>query len=372
MESFRYHGLDNILDHCSTGRINMHEPIEVMNQSQTMKTELTVLKHFVVLSKSENISLIHILSRLRCLLKEKLEKLIANNAFVKRYVENVIKEWKSDIAINDVLKDGLSECNYEKGDLFAYDKLVEELECSQRGGSKLEEIERVLKDRQAHHQQMTPEYSKQMKIKLSDLFSECQNCSTRVKKHSVEAQTTYKVMDPKHLQILIDLSFKPKSSYLEFSNQFREMSDTIETSDTIEVGETFAVFLSETHDIEIPDTIHTMFLNYLLTVNMIKKEMNYINNSLKQIIVYMNPKLNTLDTLVKSFTTIDNAVLDNAVLDNEGLDNEDLDNVGLNTVPEPMDGEGLSENIVITDTGALDKFGALDVMDSIKKQFTFF
>ena len=38
MESLRYYDLENILDHCSKGRINMHEPIEVMNQSQTMKT----------------------------------------------------------------------------------------------------------------------------------------------------------------------------------------------------------------------------------------------------------------------------------------------------------------------------------------------
>jgi hypothetical protein len=339
MESLRYYDLENILDHCSSGRINMHEPIEVMNQSQSMKTEMTVLKHLVILSKSENISLIHILSRLRCLLKEKLEKLIANNAFVKHYIENVLKEWKSDIAINDVLKDGLSECNYEKGDLFAYDKLVEELECSQKGGSKLSDIERILKERQEQHKHMTPEYSKQMKIKLSDLFSECQNCSNRVKTQSVEAQTTYVAMDPKHLQILIDLSFKPKSSYLEFSNQFRD------------TNETFAIFLSETHGMEIPDTIHTMFLNYLLTVNMIKKEMNYINNSLKQIIVYMNPKLDTLGKLVKSFTVLDQ--------EEEVVD----------TIHEQLDGEGLSDNLVIEGVSALDP---QELLDSIKDKFAFF
>ena len=59
-------------------------------------------------------------------------------------------------------------------------------------------------------------------------------------------------MDPKHLQILMDLSFKPKSAYLEFSNQFRD------------TNQTFAIFLSETHDMEIPDTIHNvpkLFIN---------------------------------------------------------------------------------------------------------------
>jgi hypothetical protein len=343
MESLRYHDLENILVHCATGRINMHEPIEVMNQSQTMKTEMTVLKHLVVLSKTEKVSLIHILSRLRCSLKEQLEKLIEENAFVKHYVVNVIKEWRLDISTSDLLNDGLDNCNYEKGDLFPYEKLVEELECSQRGGSKLDEIERILRERQEKHKPMTPDYSKQMKIKLSDLLNECTECSSRVKSQSVDAQTTYRSMDPKHLQVLIDLSFKPKSSYLEFSNQFRDTNHI------------FAVFLSETHDIEIPDTIHTMFLNYLLTVNMIKKEMNYINNSLKQIVVYMDPKLETLGKLVKSFTLLD--------------PEEDV----IDTVHEPMDGEGLQENIVIKDDSMIDPQEVIDsIKDSIKDKFTFF
>lgn len=339
MESLRYYDLENILDHCASGRINMHEPIEVMNQSQSIKTEMTVLKHLVVLSKSDKVSLIHILSRLRCSLKERLEKLTMDNAFVKHYIENVFKEWRLDIVVSDLLKDGLANCDYENGDLFTYNKLVEELECSQRGGSKLSEIERVLKERQEQHKVMTPEYSNQMKIQLSNLLSECNECSNRVKTHSVEAQTTYSAMDPKHLQVLIDLSFKPKSAYLEYSNQFRD------------TNQTFSIFLSETHDIEIPDTIHTMFLNYLLTVNMIKKEMNYINNSLKQIVIYMNPKLDTLDKLVKSFTTLD--------------PEEDV----VDTVHEPLDGEGLGENMVIKDDSIIDP---QDVLDSIKEKFTFF
>ena len=40
-----------------------------------------------------------------------------------------------------------------------------------RCGSKLSDIERISKERQEQHKPMTPEYSKQMKIKLSDLLS---------------------------------------------------------------------------------------------------------------------------------------------------------------------------------------------------------
>ena len=319
MDSLRYYDLDNILEHCASGRIDMHEPIEVSNQSNTMRTEMTVLKHLVILSKSEKISLIHILSRLRCLIKEKLLSLITDYAFVSHYIDNVLKEWRLELSPTEILNDGLASCDYSQGDLFDYDEFLKELECSQKGGASLDSVEKTLKNRQDKHVPLTPEYANQMKHKLSDIHSECTNCVERVKSHSIDAMTKYKAMDPHHLQVLIDLSFKPKSAYLEFSNQFRNEN------------ETFALFLTEANNLDIPDNIHTIFLNYLITLNMIKKEMNYINNSLKQIVIYMNPKLDTLDKLVKAFTKIDSTEV-------------------VDTVHEPeLDGEGLSESMVITD-----------------------
>ena len=62
---------------------------------------------------------------------------------VKHYIENVLKEWRLDIPVSELLNDGLARCNYENGDLFAYDKLVEELGICKRGGSKLSDIERI-------------------------------------------------------------------------------------------------------------------------------------------------------------------------------------------------------------------------------------
>ena len=327
----KYYDLDNIIDHCSSGRIDMHEPIEVANQNQTVRNEITILKHLVILSKSENLSLISILSRLRCKLKENLLSLISDNAFVRHYIDNVIQEWRLDISSSELLNDGLSSCGQD--DVFNYKLLTDELDCSQKGGAKLEEIEKVLKGRQEQYKPMTAEYAKQMKLKLSDLNTECNACSDRTKQHSVETMTKYKAMDPHHLQVLIDLSSKPKSAYLEFSNHFRD------------TNETFAIFLSETNDLEIPTTIHTIFLNYLITLNMMKKEMNYINNSLKQIVVYMNPKLEVLGKLVDSFTHMNNVDV-------------------VDTVHEPMDGEGLNSNIVVTEPAS--------VLDTIKDKFTFF
>jgi len=304
----KYYGLDIIIEHCTTGQIDMHEPIEVSNQYQTMKTQMTILKHFVILSKSEKIPLIYILSRLRCSIKLKLQQLISNNAFVRHYIENLIDEWRLDISVSELLKDGLGNCDYIEGDtIFNYQDFVDELKISQSGGAQLDEIEQILKERQETYKPMTPEYSKQMKSKLSDLHNDSISCVDRVKQHSITISSKYKAMEPHHLQLLIDLSYKPKSAYLEFCNQFKDSNQT------------FALFLSDSNNIEIPDNIHTIFLNYLITVNMIKKELNYINYSLKEIIIFMDPKLDILQKLVNSFTYIDDSDDDEEQLDGDGL-----------------------------------------------------
>ena len=138
MNSLRYYNLDKLIEHCSYGKIDMHEPIEVANQSGSIRSEMSILKHFVVLSKSQNISLIHILSRLRCNLKNVLLNMISNNAFIRHYIDNVIKEWRLDITPSDLLNDGLASCEYIEGDLFNYDNFTTELKCSQEGGKKID------------------------------------------------------------------------------------------------------------------------------------------------------------------------------------------------------------------------------------------
>jgi len=338
MNSLRYYSLDKLIEHCAYGKIDMHEPIEVANQCGTMRTELSLLKHFIILSKSNNVSLIHILSKLRCKLKEILSSLLSNNAFVRHYVENIINEWRLEIEIEQLLDDGLARCNYSDGDLFDYSFLTSELKCAQKGGAKIEEIEKTLKEKQDKHEPMTEEYGSLVNKQLSDLFTECNSCNDRVKKQSNELSSKYNSIDPKHTMVLLDLSSKPKSVYLDYSNKFKESN------------EIFANFLSQANDLQIPDTINTMFLNYVLTINMLKKEMNYINNSLKQIVVYLDPRVNTVQGLMEGF------------------------NPKKKIVDEPMDGEGLQQDLMITESGDSNADNSDDPnsYESPAKTFSFF
>ena len=73
------------------GTIDMHLPLEITNHIQTMKTEVSVLKHLLIICQLEKVPLLDILSELRRQLKYKLHELIDSNPFVYKYIENVIR-----------------------------------------------------------------------------------------------------------------------------------------------------------------------------------------------------------------------------------------------------------------------------------------
>ena len=53
MEQLNYYDLDTIINHCSMGHIDMHEPIEVTNKLKNKKIEISLLKHFLISSFQE-------------------------------------------------------------------------------------------------------------------------------------------------------------------------------------------------------------------------------------------------------------------------------------------------------------------------------
>ena len=149
MEQLNYHALGYILDKCVSGEIDMHEPIEITNKLKNQKTDMSLLKHLLLLCKSDKKSLIHILSVLRYNIKSHLLELIDDNAFIRHYVQNIISEWGLDISVTDLFKDGLDQCDYNEGtDLFDYNNYVTEKRFSQEGGSKIMLLERGLRERQ--------------------------------------------------------------------------------------------------------------------------------------------------------------------------------------------------------------------------------
>ena len=100
---------------------------------------------------------------------------------------------------------------------------------------------------------MTSEYAELIQDNVRDLHTKCYDCMGRVKQHVADTGERHKMLDPRHKDIIIDLSSKSKSTYLEYSNRIKDEESSV-----------FATFLNEKHDLDIPDNIHTIFLNYLI------------------------------------------------------------------------------------------------------------
>jgi len=307
MDQLNYYDLDNILSKCVSGEIDMHEPIEVTNKLKNQRTEMSVLKHLLILCQSDKKSLIHILSVLRYQIKSQLLELIDDNAFIRHYIQNVIQEWTLDVTPVDLFKDGLDQCGYQEGgDLYDYGQLINEKKCSQEGVHKLKVLEDGLKTRQAEYKPMTREFADLIQGKVRDLHTECDGCMGRIKTQTSETMEKGKMLDPKHKDIIIDLSCKTKATYLEYSDRLKEDSSA------------FSTFLSEKQDLDIPDNIHTIFLNYLITLNMIKKEMNFITHSFKGLLTDIQPKMVVLNKFMDGLNELDDMNIEEPV--NGGID----------------------------------------------------
>lgn len=281
MEQLNYYDLDKFINNCVSGDIDMHEPLEVTNKLKNQRIEISVLKHLLILCNSNKQSLIHLLSALRYKIKQHILELIDDNAFIRHYIQNVINEWRLDISPTDMFTDGLGQCGYKEGDdLFDYREFINQRKLAQEGGRKIVSLEKGMQQRQREFKPFTRDYADQIKGKVKDLHGECYSCMGKVKQYVVETEDKNKMMDPLHKDILIDLSCKSKPTYLEYSNKIKQ-----------EESEVFSNFLNEANDLDIPDNIHTIFLNYLITLNMIKKEMNYINSSFKGVLSEMQPKM---------------------------------------------------------------------------------
>jgi hypothetical protein len=313
MDVLNYYDLENIISKCVSGEIYMHDPIEVTNKLKNQRTEMSILKHLLILCQSDKKSLIHILSLLRYQIKQNLLELINDNTFIRHYIQNVIQEWTLDISPVDLLSDGLDQCGFNEGeDIFLYDEYINEKKCSQEGGNKLKVLENALKERQQSHTPMTREYAEHIQDKFKNIYTECNDCRERVKQHTADTMTKHKMIDPKHIDILLDLSCKSKASYLEYSNRIKEEQSLV-----------FSTFINETHDLDIPDNIHIIFLNYLISLNMIKKELNYITNSFKGILSEMQPKMLVLDNIMNDTNEWTNMITEEPLAEGEPLAGEE-------------------------------------------------
>jgi len=300
MEELNYYDLEKMIQKCVIGEIDMHEPIEITNKLKNQRIEMSLLKHFLILCQSDKSSLIHILSTLRYRIKSKLLELINTNHFIRLYIQNIIREWSLDATPIDLFIDGLDQCDYVEGDDLAdYEDLLESRRRTQEGGMRLKTLEDSLKERQQSYVTMTRDHANQIQEKIKDIHVECQDCMSGIKQHTSKTMERYSLIDPKYKDIILDLSTKSKSSYLEYSSRIQK-----------EESESLSIFMNELQNLDIPDNINTIFLNYVITLTMIKKEMNYISHSFKDLLSTMIPTMSVLDKFMDGSNELELLVVD--------------------------------------------------------------
>lgn len=300
MEDLHYYDLPGLIKLCVMGDIDMHEPLEISNRLKNQKIEISILKHFLILCERDNKSLIHILSLIRSRIKEYLLGLLSENHYVKNYIQNVIDEWGYEIFPEELFMDGLNKTDYVDGDdIIPYEQLLEEKRISEETSQKLKMIEDGIKERQESYIPVTREYAEQIQDRIKDLHTQCKTCMDSAKKQSGGAMEKLKLIEPKHRDILLDLSIKPKSMYIEYLSLVSKEESSVLSS-----------FMSDLQNVNIPDNIHTIFLNYVITINMLKKEINYMSNSFKQLIVDTQPRLQLLNKFTDGSDELHMLVID--------------------------------------------------------------
>ena len=94
------------------------------------------------------------------------------------------------------------------------------------------------------------------------------------------------------LAVLLKVNMSYFFQDLEFSNKHNDSSS-------------LSAFLSDKNNYDIPDNINTIFLNYTIVVNMLRKEMNYITKRFHGLLEGIKPKTIVLTKFMDGVNLVD-------------------------------------------------------------------
>ena len=126
-----------------------------------------------------------------------------------------------------------------------------------------------------------------MHLLMMLLHTNCKDCKEKILYHIQNLVNIISEIEPTYNYLLIDLSMKNKANYLEKVDEIHSNSSV------------FGRLLNTSTDKDIPKNINKIFMNYILVVNMLKKEYHYLITTLKTIKKDLDTRHDSLDGLVK-------------------------------------------------------------------------
>jgi len=278
MNNLKYFNKNDLIKKCSEGNINIHNDIKLKNKVQNTLHYITFLEHLLHLCTSNNLNLLELLFEI----KEKIENNIKNNInnqYFSEYIGKSIEEWNLEIEPDDIFNNYNETYNYEN--FVENNKNYNELLFNING------FENII-------QKKDNQFDDDIKDSILIILI---NCNESIDSLKVELKKVIKVItkiEPEYSYLLTDLSTKSKKMYMEF----------IKNNDSnVSI---FESLITNKNDVDIPDNINTIFLNYILIINMIKKELHYIITIYESILEKLNNKFTMLNKLKESLSIKDN------------------------------------------------------------------
>ncbi len=270
-EELNYYKLDDFYDKCMKGDITMNKQIKLKNRDHTKEHYISFITHVLYLCNHNNTNLLDILNTLKDKIETYVKNLIRNNYYVRTYIQTIIQEWALTVDSESIFDKGNESIKYEE--FMKHNRDFNEL----IGGMKSLE-KNILKN----------EYNEDTDIRelLTMLFTNCTDCKDRIKAQIEQLIRIVSNLEPTYNYLILDLSMKHKANYLEIANESEQNSSI------------FNRLINTSTDRDVPDNINTIFLNYILLINLLKKEYHFLITSLKSIDYNLSEHHNSLNVMM--------------------------------------------------------------------------
>ena len=278
MNNLKYFSKNDLLDKCSSGKINIHDDIKLKNKVQNTLHYVTFLEHLLQLCTSNNTNLLELLFTIKSKIEEEIENNM-DNSYFNQYIAKTIEEWNLDIYPENIfneLKD-----DYDYNNFVDNNKNYNELLFNING------FENIIKKKDN-------QYDDDIRDSVLIILSNCDNSISSLKNELKKVIKVIKNLEPKYSYLLTDLSTKTKKMYMEYIKNNDNNSSIFDS------------LIINKNDADIPNNINTIFLNYILIINMIKKELHYIITIYESILEKLNTKFTMLNKLKESLSIKDN------------------------------------------------------------------
>lgn len=272
MSDLQYYTTDEFLNLYVKGDKSIDEMLSLDDLKHTTTYRISFLNHLLYLCKHNNTSLLDMMNRLKDMIVNYMKRLINENFYIKSYIETIIKEWSLILEADDIFDDIKGEFKYD--DFVKQNKMYNELVGGMKG------LERGIQNK---------EYvvDGELKDMMLLLHTNCKDCKEKILYHIQNLLNLINEIEPTYNYLLIDLSMKSKTNYLEKVDEIHDNSSV------------FGRLLNTSTDKDIPKNINKIFMNYILVINMLKKEYHYLITTLKSINKDLDNRHGSLDGLVK-------------------------------------------------------------------------